>query len=876
MNTIQTIHVAPAIGSRQRLAVPAGLTVAEIADLKHFGSQGLTVRLRAPAGHREEWIDLPPHMWRHVRPKADDVVLFGYRLQGDFFQSVFAVIAAVAVVAANVFLTPIIGAPLAALAAGLLGVGASLAINALFPAQQAASSNPALTSVPEERARQFATVESDSNVLVRDAFLPIVVGRRRILLPEIANPHFFLEEGVQTVHRIFGIDGHHLISSIQVDGTPIGDFPTITTQVRDGAETSLVTTFVTKVTQPVQIGETLSTFSLDATVLVDQETPSNSEPQPVRFTTGADDSMEEICIRLQIDSFIKSDEPGTAIRVPVRIRFRPKGSMGAWFNLPEIHFGGRDVSTTLKEIRLRWDNQFGEDGSGGSIQTEFFQRVPAAAFTLSNGATGDQWQADAAFVSGSGLRDTANIVGRRNGIRITLDPATYPRQEYEWEVVRGLAVTRAGLDNSAYTIGGAVNSLFVARSSAGAWNVPVDQGAYVGRIALQQATVVVNQQPCQRPSTALVALKSKGQNVRGVSAICERYVRDWNGTSWSTLTTTKNPATHFRQVLADYLAYHGIDQDLIVNEQFVAWRAECAARGYEVSGVFAGSSVRDVLESIAVAGYARPVFSDVFGVDYFRDRSGDRPVQTFSPRNASITAEWVSSERLSGIAATFQNEDRDFAADEVFVGNPFYTNLNGREDRNYSSISKRELVQRRAYFDILQQQFQQRRVWIVEAATEALICERGDLVAIITDLNNDRQTGARIRRVIDGTTFTYDQDVPTESTTDIFGVPNIFAEPDIFETGEQSLVLLQTKDHGSVEATITAAELNTPDGSVIVIDQPVLTAEDEGGHFLIGPASQFLTRCIVADVRRQGQERAQLVLVDEAPEIWTAMQEKFG
>lgn len=884
--TVQSILYAQDVGFTQHLTMPLGSTVEEIACVSHSRLDNVRAFVRAPEACAEEWIELPRHMWRHVRPKVDGAVMFGYRLHGDWIKSAFAIAATIAISLAVPFIGSLVGGGIfggivGGLAGAALGIGATLAIDALFPSQQAQLSGSsgiggagAVQSAPQERARQFSNVESGRNVLAKESYLPIVVGERRLLPPEIAQPHYFLEDGQQTISRIFALDGHHSITDIQVDRAPVSDYSNITTQVRDGAEATSVSTFITKITAPTGISDTLTTFSLDAVTLVDQVTPANSEPTWVRFTTVSDSKLEEITLRLQLDSFIKTDSATENIRVPVRIRLRPKGSEGEWINLPEIHFVGRDVSTSLKELRFRWDGIFGDDEPGGAVQYEFFQRVPpVVAFDISTYETGDQWQADASFVSGSGLRDVANVQGRRNGIRFTLDPDVFARTEYEWEVKRGIAVSRDELNNANYQIETAVNSLFHARFVSASWQVPIDQGSYVGRVTVQQATSVVNRQPCQRPNVALIALKAKGQSVRNVTALASRFVHDWDGAGWNTLTTTSNPATHYREVLFDYLSYHGIDTDLIVEDQFVAWRQECIDRGYEVSAVFSGASVRDVLDSIATAGYARPRVSDQFGIDWFRDRSFERPVQTFSPRNASISLEYVMGEKPVGVRANFQNADRDYADDEMQINNPFYSNFVGYEVRTYAAIAKPDLVRQRATFDMLQSYYQGRRAIIIDCPIEGLICDRGDLVGVVTDLMDDSHSGARVRKAIDATTFTYDQDIPTESTTSLFGVPDIFDPANIFTVGEQSVVLMSTPS-GTEMRTIVAAEF-TADGSVIRVNEPFSSTDISGAHFVLGPVSRFMTRCIVSEVRRQGQERAQLVLVDEAPEIHAAMQKMF-
>lgn len=871
--TLTIAHHMQGVGSVHRISVPyEKATVAEIADQIYAGAEGVSAWLRAPAGHAVEWIEIPRQMWSWIRPKVGDAVKFTFRPGKSILRTIFSVIVAVVVAVVAPYLTAALGAIGGSIASAALGVGLSLLGNALFPVSQA-SQAAASGNVDSDKQRAFSNVETDSNLLAKEAYLPVVAGARRISPPELTYPLLRLENGIQTVSRVFALDGRHAISAIQVDETPVGDFPSITTEIKDGAEaTSVATTLLTKVNNTVNVSETLSTFSADEVTIVDQAKPSNSEPRWVRFTTVADPKMEEIILRLQLSSFIKSDSADAKVRVPMRIRFRPKGSTGAWFNLPEIHIVGRDISTSLREIRLRWDNQFGgEDATGGDLSYEFFQRVPAVtAFTLSNGATGDQWQADDWFVADTGLSAVANVSGRRNGVRVVLNEDDFPKQAYEWEVIRGASCTAGDLTSS-YTLGGSVNSLFVSRySTAATWQIPVDQGAYTATVALALATTVVDRQPCQRPETAIIGLKATGQSVKNVTVIASRYVKDWDGTGWNVETTTNNPATHYRQILHDWLSYNGVDTSLIASGDFVAWRQECIDRGYEVSALMAGESVLDNLARIATAGFARPRYSDGFGVDFFRDRSEERPVQSFSPRNATISIDWAMSTKPAGVRAKFQNETDGYKDDEVQISNPVYTNSPRYNVVEYDSIANPDLVYRRAYFDMLQMHYQGRRAITVDTAIEGLVCERGDLVAVVTDLLNDNNSGTRIRSVIDSTNFTIDQRIPTEATESIFGADDVFAIDDIFTTGEQTVCLISTPT-GTEMRTIVAAE-----GDVIRVSEALPSVDLVGAHIVLGPISKFTNRCIVSEIRRQSEERAKLVLLDEAPEIYQKMQERFG
>lgn len=867
MNRIETLHFAQGLGSAQRLSVPAGSSIADIAQSIHGAAKTLTAWVRAPKGHANEWIEVPRAMWGWMRPKVRDAVAFGYRIGKDALKTVLSIVAAVLVVVIAPWLGPagigLLTATQAAVAAAAVGIGSQLALNALFPPEQQAFGGT------EDAAKQFTNVDSDSNVLAKESYLPIVINRQ-ISPPEIAAPFAFLENGIQSLQRIFALSGHHAISDVQVDSTPVADFDSVTTEIKDGAEATGVSTFITKVTKPVRVQESLAGFTLDEEALVDQDTPSNSEPRWVRFATVADEKLEEISIRMQVQGFAKTDDPDKKIRVPLRIRFRAKGSNGAWFVIPEGHLVGRDVSTGLKEIRLRWDGVFGEDEATGDINYEFFQRVPAAGFTLSDGSTGDQWQADAHFVSGTGLQSTQNIQGRRNGVRITLDEAIYPKVEYEFEIKRGVALRDDDFINNTYQFAGAVQSFFLAKSKNAEWVVPVDQGAFLSNLTIAQVTSIVNRQPCQRPGTALLAIKSTGQSMTNITAHADRYVYDWDGSGWNTLTTSKNPATHFRQVLFDYLNYHGINTALIANDTLVGWRAECEARGYEVSAAFAGATIKEVLDAIAVAGYARRIYSDGYGVDWFRDRSGERPVQSFSPRNAQIGLDWISGERPAGIRATYQNEDDGWKDDEIQVNNPFYTNTGAYLVSQYSSISKTVLAERRTFFELLQLHYQSRRLWTVETAIEGLICERGNLVALVSDLVSDDSSGARIREVINANTFRIDQDIPAEGTASIFDADNLFDATDIFKLGAQSVVLFSTPT-GTEIRNITAAS-----GDVIRVDSDLPSTDVLGGHIVLGPSADFTSRCIVKDVQRLDKERATLVCVDESHEIYEALQERYG
>ena len=880
MNMITTRHMAGPLGVSHAVPVREGMTVAEIAEYIYGAPEYVTAWLKAPPGSPSQFIELPRAMWKWVKPKVGDAVKFSSRPGKGVIAAVLTVVALVVSAVIAPYLVPIIGKFGAALVSAAIAAGANLAINALFPASSAAAAAQGSAIADQDASDRFSNVDSDSNLLAKDLPLPRIAGTRRVSPHELSAPYFFLENSIQAVDRIFGLDGRHDISDIQVDGVPVTDYAAMTTETIAGAETDGTQTFVNKVNKYTRVAETLSSFDLDEVNLVDQDMPANSEPRFVRFKTAYDSKLEELTFRLQLSSFLKSDSATAQVRVPLRLRFRPKGSTGSWYNLPEIHITGRDVSTVLKEIRVRWDTGFGGADEPGGFAYQFFQRVPPAANTLSDGNTGDQWQAHAHFVADTGLTAVQNISGGRNGIRVILDEDTFPKQEYEWEIKRGIAVGKNSLSTSAYTISGTVHSLFVAYYSAPNWRVPVDQGAYVAAVSVDHAISLVNRTPCQRPETALIGLRSKGQSVRNVTCLAKGYAMDWDGSAWATPVLTENPAVHYRQVLYDALTYAGVDTDLIDSDAFVSWRTVCADRGYKVSLAMAGGSLRDALFDIAAAGFARPVFSDKFSIDWFRDRSAELPVQTFSPRNCDDVAIRIASPEIPiGIRAKFQNAALDYRDDEMEVNNLNPVNFSGYEVVEYRSFADADLVRQRATFDLLQKTYQGRRLWAIDAPIEGFVCERGDLVGVITDLVDNDQSGTRIRKMLDGSNFTIDQVLPGQSTESLFDVDNIFAVDDIFVEGEETLALISTPA-GTVETKVVAAEM-TPDGNEIRVADD-LSSDDyalgdlTGAHIVIGRASRLMNRCVVAEIERLSEERARLVLLDEAPEIYAEMNRRFG
>jgi hypothetical protein len=849
----------------QKFPAHAGQSVRDIV-LSMYGSEdGICAWIAGRAG---TWEQIPRERWSFVRPVKSDVIRFTFRPHGGSKNNLFATVAAIALAVLLPGIGAALGAALGTFAGGIataaIGIGTSLLIQKLFPseAQRIAKQDSGAT-------RSLREVNSDANLLARDQILPIVIDRD-ISPYEITEPRVRQIDGIETVQRIFALNGRHLISDIKVDGTPVTTLTPITTETLDGATTAgTYSSIVPKISASTIVNEALSTFSTNGgTSLEDQTTPDNSEPRWMHFTTPDHDRLDEVVIRMRLTNFLKTTDDTNNVRLPMRIRVRPKGGDdGDWINLPEFHITGNEQAPVTFEHRFRWDSNFGANDGISAIGCEFWSEVPAAGFTLSDGSSGVQWQSNAHFDGGAGFNNVQNIIWRRAGLRATFSESVLPKGALEWQVIRGYQMLQGTL-NSSYQISGAVESLFVAKFSTD-WKIAVSQNTHVGQVTVMQATAIADDPPCQLPGTAIVALQSKGQSVQNVTLHASRYVMDWNGSAWATETASStNPATHYRQALVDHLDALGVDDSVIDNAAFVAWRTECAARGYKCSAVMGGDNIGTTLAALAAAGFARPVFGVSYSIDFFKDRSGESPVQTFSPRNcASISAQIVNPDRPIGIRASFENANDSYRSDEIEITTGNAVDVANWEAVTYSAIADPTLVRRRATFDLLQRD-KRRRQWIVETSIEGVVCSVGDLVSVVSDLFDDKSHGARIRSALNSTTLVLDQSIPATAASDWADTPSV---ANLFTVGERSLAFVST-EAGVEQRTITAM-----DGNVIVLDSALTDTDNlAGAHVSITNLANASHRCFVTSIQRQNDESAILTLVDEAPEIWSEMQRLFG
>jgi len=292
----------------------------------------VTVRLNGVTVPRAWW----PLMT--LKPEADGTCAFMVVPQKGNLLPILATVALVALTAGiGIYGVPFLGAGFAAgttgasaLAAGV-GIVGQLAITAL--------TTPAWSPKGADEARQLAQAGIGQNVVTPFETLPTVHGRMRVTPAIISPAYTTLDSEEITVNVIVGIQGRCLIEDVLINGTDITIIDGAQFETREGgdADAPLTLAQLTVIQRAEQL--TLSNFRTQLETskndqLVDQTTPTNSDPDYHYFTT--DGTCDEIWLRLLFPAGISYPSGNDSAVVPLRIEIRKLGD-SVWRKFPTMH-----------------------------------------------------------------------------------------------------------------------------------------------------------------------------------------------------------------------------------------------------------------------------------------------------------------------------------------------------------------------------------------------------------------------------------------------------------------------------------------------------------------------------------------------------------
>jgi hypothetical protein len=476
------------------------------------------------------------------------------------------------------------------------------------------------------------------------------------------------------------------------------------------------------------------------------------------------------------------------------------------------------------------------------------------------------------MATGSG--NIANVALLYNEVTFHLDPEIHTPGAYEIEIKRGYSFAGASFSDASYAYGGSVKDFFSYEMVGGIAKIGRSRSTIQEKVYINRISSVWNEHPVQESGTALIAVRAKNRSVDQLSCVASGYVPDWDGVGWRNWTTTSNPAPHFVDGMRWRHAQYRLPEALVDNAGIVDWRARCATAGHECDAIFQGSSFTDGARIIASCGYARPYQSEVYGVIEDYDRSDEPEDQIFTPRNTANMGIDIGFPRLpDGFRVRFTNKDASYIEEEAIVLRDGASQGNNLEQVAYEGITTEEKAIARAAFDLKQAKLRS-KYYRFTAPAEHIICRRGSIVGLSFDEFEEAMGQARIVALqynslgmIEGAVL--DGAVPVLNEDDIFAIDDLFAADDIFTLGKSSSAAIRCHD-----ASITGPHPITASGSAanyIEFTSPFTdNTVKEGDLIVVGTASRVYKRAIVFSVLPQNDMTAELVCVDEAPELFAA------
>lgn len=589
--------------------------------------------------------------------------------------------------------------------------------------------------------------------------------------------------------------------------------------------------------------------------------------------------------------------------IAFRIRIREVGS-SVWRNLPEVHIHDRRTSPFSRMLVFRWDNE-DELTDGVPNVSPPVRKGWKAAYTSVPTQNIDPigiggWEADELFYAGSGptyLIGTEEDAGPPSSsgvrnVRLTAERAEFflnnvvARGPLEIEIRRSQLYIANKLNYAAYDYeleppdvddgisDGGILDLFGYLTNSDGEHVIILKPSNAGdQVVISRASTVWNRPPLASWGTfAPLYVRIKGRNLDTLSVLASGLVADWDGSEWTGLNATSNPAPHYRDVLVGDLNDNAIPDTLVGDETLLEWRTRCTALGFTCNAVFNGDNVDRVLEIIASCGYARPRQSELWDVAQDRDFSAITPVQMFTPRNMR-GFRWEKAfvrNRPDGLRVKYNDSTDNYVERTIIVPRAGVLDAQaGRlEEIRYEGLVTERSAVTKATYD--QRQITDRFTFYYgEVDAEILVCRRGDLVIVQHDILDNVAGFSRVKDVtivgdvvtaivLDGS-ITPIQAFFEASPPFFVGTPKFFTE----NVG----VAIRLKDGTTITFnaelsadgfTLTPAQLISGVGDLLERECLVTT----------GRILKVNRRLLVYDIAPRADLTAEVTFVDEAPSVW--------
>jgi len=797
---------------------------------------------------------MPREWWAYIRPKVSDegkqlsVITFHVRPRGSGKTAgILTTIAGVALIAAGVYFGQgwLIN----------LGIGVTLAgvgmLLAPPPPQQKAGQ--------ESRSIQAGI---SGNPPAPFEWLTRVLGRMVYSPPYLIRPYTTYSRGSITVAGAVGLVGRHAVTSVRINGALADSMSNLTYQTKTGASGDTALTVGNKWVWEESPRIRLSNFDLKTDSsqrdeLFDQTTPANSYPQYQTFLTRSGDYADKVVIRFLFPQGMSADtDTNVASVIPIRVEFRRRGS-STWILGPEFHFYDENKGKAELRQNLTFLWQADTTGRLASVNND---RISYVAYRQGFSTV----IADAYFSNGSSRY--AYHVGRDgDGFYVYLDPATFPKDHYEFRVKRGLAYRHGLFSSSAYTYNGSTPGLFFDHYfSSGVAKVRVDHEFKIRAEAHVEAFQTwLDEYPLQDaldggvPLT-LIGFEGRDMEINSVSATFESQVAIWSGGNWNTVTTSRNPAAHYRHVLLDDLNADPRAAEIVNSGVLEDWYTHCATNGYECNAPVSANEP-DVLSMIASAGWAGIRSHEQWEVILERDTSSFSITQLFTPLNSSgYVASKAFADLPHALNVEYADEDDDNNLKTLIVYAPGYTSVNATrfETIRMDGITDSNKVAERA-INLLRVIYYRQTERRIDVGVEALVSQRGDVVGLAHDLKDEHVWFGTVKSVLtSGSNVT---GIVLNGKALLSQASPPFGAALRYMSGE--IALKQILASGDSDTLMFATPFAIPANDVL----------RKGCLVTVGVLNEEARRCRVSNIRYKDEFTATISLVDEAPEIYTGV-----
>ena len=848
--------------------------------------------------HMKDWMVItingarvPIDMWKFTTPKPDahiTILALPMGGGGDSGKNPLAIVAMIAltVVSGGAATALLAGTSIATNAvalgvakAGIMMVG-TMVINALFPP-------PSQPSPSNIGGAQFYTITGQSNRA--RTFEPImrIYGKHKAFPDVAANPYVLSVGKEEYFYGLYCFGyGEIIVENIKIGNTDIGQYDEVDYRIHPN--------FVK--------GDLLEIYTDDVFQQPFNVTlqGKNADPFIINTTSTAQSAIIEYNWPLGLGQ-VSGSGNDRSVTVDLELRFRLKGDT-VWIPLESL---APEFSTNVKwpdgksaEIEHTHceanENGTGECGIGLEQSTERLY-VKAGATTLNMRARiqgGITLQAGLVmFLGGNGytIVNTVTLGSAYQPVQIVeplindlsvytlvINPIdsdrTFTQNQYPMPVSGRYRFTITRTTYTPFKLGVLVKLPF-----QGQWEIEVFRSdSYVqdnhkyrnetlltGLKSIRHISPIAPEKPLTIMEIRIKASKQISGNIDTLSADCTSILDVFDGTNWN-LEPTDNPAWIYADLLKGSANNRAAALSRIDGLVLKDWADYCDVPSnndpsqprFSCSFVNTGSTtVWELARNVCSSGRATPaVYDGKFGAIW--DEKATIPVQVFTPRNSwGFAGSRTFIDQPHALRVTYVDAIAGYQQSEAIVYSDDY-NEDGTGGKLVATLFENVILFGVVTYDqawrmgryYLAEGILRQETFKVNCDIENLICTRGDLVELSSDVGLIGGVASRIRALQDnGSNWILTADEPFKLTL-----------PDPFNLRVRKL-------DGTVVTTGISAQISAD--TIITFGKPDI---EVGDLFIYGKQNFVTDNYLIASIDPQQDLTATLTLVPQALDIYGA------